>query len=175
MRPEKLARVSSVVEAVPAESDEPTVRTHGSSPGEVTEPAPALPADVTTVMPEAHAASTQAHGIVRNDVERAIHVRLAEQQRDARQRQEQIDRKSGRDVAQRQVPHVHANDPGQRDREEPDVQTRRAAQYDCERERRESDFPQAHRYSPRPQAATDSSAPARLRRLSATPRSRSRR
>ena len=32
--------------------------THGSSPGEVTAPVPALPAEVTTVMPDAHAAST---------------------------------------------------------------------------------------------------------------------
>ncbi len=36
----------------------PTVSTNGSSPGEVTTPAPSLPAAVTTVMPLAHSAST---------------------------------------------------------------------------------------------------------------------
>ena len=57
--PDHDATVLSAVERVPAvASVAPTVTTHGSSPGEVTEPAPSLPADVTTVMPDAHAAST---------------------------------------------------------------------------------------------------------------------
>ena len=124
---------------------------------------------------ETNAAATQTHGIVRHDVERTVHVRLAEQQRDTRQRQEQVDRKPGRHLTQRQMPHVNADDPGQRNREQPYVQSRRATQYDRERERRESNPPQAHRSILRPTIATDSGALARLQRLLATPKSRPRR
>src|SRR5437660_11812848 len=44
----------------PSVSSAPAVTTHGSRPGEVTVPAPSLPAATTTVMPEAQAISTAA-------------------------------------------------------------------------------------------------------------------
>ena len=51
--------VSSVVAAVPWSSKAPTVITSGSSPGAVIVPlnGPEFPADVTTTIPEFHAAS----------------------------------------------------------------------------------------------------------------------
>src|SRR4051794_19662463 len=57
-RLEKLATTSSAVAAVPLVALEPTVTTYGSLPGEVTPSLPSFPADTTTVMPAAHAAST---------------------------------------------------------------------------------------------------------------------
>ena len=70
----------------------------------------------------------QTHRIASDDIERAVDVRLREQQRDAGQRQEQVDREPGRHVAQRQVADVDADDPGERQREQPtfsrDVQDR---------------------------------------------------
>ncbi len=58
--PDQLGTTSSAVDAVAPVSAAPTVTTYGSLPGEVTAPAPSLPADTTTVIPEAHAASTAA-------------------------------------------------------------------------------------------------------------------
>ncbi len=52
--------MSSRVVAVAWVSLAPTVTSQGSSPGEVTDRLPSLPADVTTVRPDAHAASSAA-------------------------------------------------------------------------------------------------------------------
>ncbi len=96
---------------------------------------------------DADAPAAKPHRVLRDDVERAVDVRLREQQRHARQREEQIDRKTRRHLAQRQVADVDADDPREREREQPDVQPRRAREHDRERQRAERDSAQAHRIS----------------------------
>src|SRR5437588_7146355 len=56
--PDQGASVSSATLAVLWVSLAPAVNTQGSEPGMVTAPGPPLPAEATTVMPSAHAAST---------------------------------------------------------------------------------------------------------------------
>ena len=58
--PDQLGTASSPVAGVPPVSEAPTPITYGSLPGEVTPLRPSLPAETTTVMPDAHAASTAA-------------------------------------------------------------------------------------------------------------------
>src|SRR5215471_6504297 len=56
---------------------------------------------VVAMLPGPAPALAQAHGVVRDDVERPVHARLAEQQRDAREREEQVHGETRRDLAQR--------------------------------------------------------------------------
>src|SRR5712691_4262355 len=67
---EKLARISSLMPAVPRSSVAPTVMTYGSSPGATTVPelGPPLPAAATTATPRIQAISTAASsGLSRYD------------------------------------------------------------------------------------------------------------
>ena len=54
---------------------------------------------------------------MRDLVERAVQLRLREEQRDAGQRQEQLDRKPGEDVIEPHPAEIDADDPGEGDRQ----------------------------------------------------------
>ena len=61
----------------------------------------------------------------------AVAVCDREQQRDADEREQQLARKPGNDGIGRHVPESDANDQGQRERQDTDIDRCRAAQNDC--------------------------------------------
>ena len=71
--------------------------------------------------------AADAHGAVRNPVEGAVQLRLRKQQRHAGERQKQRDRETGDHLVQRHAAEIDADDPGQGERQNPDVQLREAA------------------------------------------------
>ena len=79
---------------------------------------------------EAGVAAAQADRSVRDLIERAVQLGLGEQQRDADERQEQLDRKAGEDVLEPHPAEVDADDPGERHRQDADVEPREAADDD---------------------------------------------
>ena len=80
-------------------------------------------------------AAADVHGAVRDPVERAVQLRLREQQRHAGQREEQRDREAGDHLVERHAAEVDADDPGQRERQDADVQLREAADENRDDER----------------------------------------
>ena len=64
-------------------------------------------------------AAAEAHGVVREPVERAVALRQREQQRHAGQRQKQLARKAGHHRVDRHAADVDADDPRQRDASTP--------------------------------------------------------
>src|SRR5690606_25273844 len=82
--------------------------------------------------------------VVRDDIERPVHARLAEQQRDAREREKQIDREAAGHLANGQIADVDADHPREPEREQADVEAGRAAQHDREAESAEGDGREAH-------------------------------
>ena len=76
---------------------------------------------------DAAIAATEAHGVVREFVERAVGLREREQQRDADERQEQRRGKSGDHRVERHVADVDADYPRHRDGQHADVERGDAA------------------------------------------------
>ena len=93
---------------------------------------------------EAGVAAAHPHRAMRDTIERAILLRLREQQRHAGQREEERNGKAGDDVVQRHAAHVHTDDPRQRERQDADVQLRETTNEDGDDERRERDVSEVH-------------------------------
>ena len=93
---------------------------------------------------QAGVAAAQADRAMRDLVERAVQLGLREQQRDADQRQEQLNRKPGEDVLEPHPAEVHADDPRERHREDADVEPREAADDDRDEQRAEREPRQGH-------------------------------
>ena len=83
---------------------------------------------------------------MREEIERPVRFRDREQKRDARERDEQVRRKGGDHRLRFHVRGVDADEPRERDAEEPDVDARRHAQPDREeqREKRENGWRDDH-------------------------------
>ena len=90
--------------------------------------------------------AADAQGAVRNAVEGAVQLRLGEQQRHPGERQEQPDREAGDDLVERHAAEVDADDPGQRESENADVQLREAADENRKNERGERDIGEIHSF-----------------------------
>ena len=89
-------------------------------------------------------AAAHAHGAMGDAIEGAVLLRLREEQRHARQGEEERDRKAGDDVVERHAAHVHADDPRERDRQDADVQLREATDENRDDERAEGDVSEVH-------------------------------
>ena len=94
---------------------------------------------------------------MRDPIERAVQLCLRKQQRYARERQKQRDRKSADDLVQRHAADVDADDPGQRERENADVQLGETADEDRDDQRGERHVREIHAASLR--AANEAEPP----------------
>ena len=86
---------------------------------------------------DADVAAAEQDRLVGDQVERAVRLRLREEQRHPGQRQEQPRREAAHDLRGAHVGDVHADDPGQRDGQKADVQPDRATDDDGDRQRAE--------------------------------------
>ena len=86
---------------------------------------------------EADIAAADLDGPVRDLVERAIQLRLGEEQRHAREREKESDRKAAEDGGERHAREIHADDPRERERQDSHVQLAEATDDDGDNERAE--------------------------------------
>ena len=89
-------------------------------------------------------AAAQSHRPPGNPLERPVRLGKGEEQRDAGQGEKKLTGKAVHDRARRHSAEVHAHDPGERDRQYPDVESADAAHDHCDRERAYGNYREVH-------------------------------